>query len=338
MTNLLSCQFNQDQGCFSCGMQDGFRVYNSHPLKEKERQDFGNGISNVEMLFRCNYVALVGGGNKPHFSPNKVMIWDDMQKKVVIELTFSSDVTCVRLRRDRIVVVLQSFIKVFTFSQSPQQIGLFETSQNPDGLCQLCPSSNNSILVFPGKAVGNIQVVNLENTEEEPLSIQAHDGPISCLALNLKGNQVATASDKGTLIRIFDTTTGNQINELRRGSGNARIHCINFNNDSTMLCASSDHATVHIFSLATAATHNHETTAAPVSKGKSFLPKYFNSNKSFCRLSLPTSSKSVCAFTSDSSSVIAICKDGTYYRFTFNLKGESTREYFAHFLEMTDNL
>ena len=34
----------------------------------------------------------------------------------------------------------------------------------------------------------------------------------------------------------------------------------------------------------------------------------------------------------------AICQDGTYYRFSFNLRGESTREYFAHFLEMTDNL
>jgi len=57
--SLLSVAFNQDHGCFSCGTQTGFRIYNCDPFKETFRREFdGAGISIVEMLFR--YDILIG--------------------------------------------------------------------------------------------------------------------------------------------------------------------------------------------------------------------------------------------------------------------------------------
>ena len=139
-SELLSVGFNQDQGCFACGTNSGFRIFNCDPFKQTYRRDFANGgIGIVEMLFRCNILALVGGGRSPRYSPNKVMIWDDHQSRCIGELSFRRPVKAVRMRRDRMVVVLTDKIHLYNFSDL-QHIGCIPTVLNEKGLCALSPS------------------------------------------------------------------------------------------------------------------------------------------------------------------------------------------------------
>lgn len=193
------------------------------------------------------------------------MIWDDYQNKCLAELEFRSDVRAVKLRRDRIVVVLDNKVYVYNFVDL-KLLHQIETFSNPKGLeiysiipewillialflglVSLSPNANNSVLACPGLKPGcvHVELYDLKKTQFIP----AHTNPLSQIVLNQDGTRLATASEKGTLIRIFDTDTGQQLRELRRGADRADIYSIAFNPISTYLVVASDKGTVHIYGL-----------------------------------------------------------------------------------------
>ena len=68
-----------------------------------------------------------------------------------------------------------------------------------------------------------MQIVDLAKTDRTPVEIIAHESAVTCLALNIQGTRLATAGERGTLIRIFDTNDGTKLAELRRGTHHVKI-------------------------------------------------------------------------------------------------------------------
>ncbi|KYR01471.1 WD repeat domain phosphoinositide-interacting protein 3 [Tieghemostelium lacteum] len=328
--NLLFANFNQDYSCFACGTEKGFLIFSCDPFKERFGRVFDGGVGIVEMLFRCNILAIVGGGKKPKYTPNQVMIWDDYQNKCIAKLEFKSEVKAVKLRRDRIVVVLENKVYVYNFSDL-QLVHQLETTNNPKGICAVCPGTAN-VLACPGLKPGYVHVELYDHKQTQ--IIPAHESALSQIALNKNGTRLATASEKGTLIRIFDTATGEKIKEVRRGTNRAEIYSIAFNNDSTALCVSSDKNTGHIFDLSSPnVTTPSPTDESNQNRQSSFsfmgdlLPtKYFKSEWSAVQFQIPES-RSICAFGSSQNSINVICASGICYKYTYDFsKGECKRD------------
>ena len=80
--------------------------------------------------------------------------------------------------------------------------------------------------------------------------IAAHKTLIVLLSLSQKGDILATASDKGTVIRVFSIPSGDKLFQFRRGSYPARITSMAFNHTGEYLAVGSDTETVHLFRCA----------------------------------------------------------------------------------------
>ncbi|KAI9845756.1 MAG: Phosphatidylinositol 3,5-bisphosphate-binding protein [Sclerophora amabilis] len=239
----LSVAFNQDKSCFSVGLDSGFCVFNAEPCELKKSRDFNAGIGIVEMLGRQNYVALVGGGKQPKFPQNKVVIWDDAKQKVAITLEFRTQVNRVRMSRTRIVVALRNSIHIYAFSSPPEKLSVFETADNPLGLC--CLSSKT--VAFPGRTPGQVQLVEMNRGNVS--IIPAHTASLRALELSPDGEVLATASETGTLIRIFSTNNCARMAELRRGVDPAIIFSLAISPSNKLLAVTSDKSTLHVFDL-----------------------------------------------------------------------------------------
>ena len=62
----------------------GFKIYQIFPFKGPIERIMNGGIGVVEMLYKSNFVALLGGGKLPKFNNNKLVIWDDYKNSIIM--------------------------------------------------------------------------------------------------------------------------------------------------------------------------------------------------------------------------------------------------------------
>lgn len=113
------------------------------------------------------------------------------------------------------IVVLEKRIYVYNFNDLELIDGI-ETCSNPSGLCSVSYEEHLCVLACPDNEKGRVHV-NIYKKDASTITntLEAHNSSLSCLTLNFHGTLLATASEKGTLIRLYNPQTGDLLQEVR---------------------------------------------------------------------------------------------------------------------------
>ncbi|KAF7724498.1 autophagy protein [Apophysomyces ossiformis] len=309
-------------------------------------------------------------GEKEKISP--LQIYLILRQSTVCELTYHTPILAVKMNRRRIIVVLEEQIYVYDISNM-KLLQIIQTCPNPTAVCALSPSSDNCFVGYPSRSSLSSPLAANQSTSQSAATsgdveifdssslrlaniVQAHKSPLSHITINSDGNLLATASEKGTVIRVFSIPEGHKLFQFRRGSYPAKIYSMSFNLVSSLLCVSSDSETVHIFKLATGDQKQDaedvfpeqdreamEKRARSGSVGQmlrrsslhigrniagsvgSYLPEMITEmwepSRNFASLKLPSSGvRSLVALSSSTPQVMVLTSEGYFYQYNIDLE------------------
>ncbi|XP_023612711.1 WD repeat domain phosphoinositide-interacting protein 1 isoform X9 [Myotis lucifugus] len=188
----------------------------------------------------------------------------------ICNYSYSSNILSIRLNRQRLLVCLEESIYIHNIKDMKLLKTILDVPANPTGLCALSINHSNSYVAYPGSLTTGEIVLYDGHSLKTVCTIAAHEGTLAAITFNASGSKLASASEKGTVIRVFSVPEGQKLYEFRRGmksphaalrSRYVTISSLAFSMDSQFLCASSNTETVHIFKLEHLASSRPEEPA-----------------------------------------------------------------------------
>ncbi|GMK56612.1 hypothetical protein CspeluHIS016_0304520 [Cutaneotrichosporon spelunceum] len=318
---ILGISFAHDDKVFAVATETGYEVWRTFPLGLLRRRLLPGMLARAVPLPGSPLLALQGGGSDPLFPPNKVVLYHDARGAAVADLEFNERVRGIAVRRHTVVVVLPRRAIAYEYSQEGgfqlTKLGEWETAENNAGLVAVATAPGATLLALPGRQTGHVHLISLPpcgGANATPTAYRspfllAHTHPLSALACSASGAHILTASERGTLVRIWDTARGAQDVELRRGVDRAEIWGLQFEDAIDLrpldgdrrrdalrrkggrVVGWSDKGTVHVWAGgdATVKLKAPPSITSVVGKALSLksLPNYFSSAPSIAQYYLP---------------------------------------------------
>jgi autophagy-related protein 18 len=235
----------------------GFQLWTPSSTSDPRRivNDAVGAVQYAWVVEDTNMIVLLVNGGKT------VQLYDWRQKQALTEVVFETPALKVKATKHRMVVVFDKCLHLFdmeTMTPLPQ----IRTTRplNKLGLCELAGDDHSTWLAFPQSSDkddsrGDCIVMDAMKLDKMPV-IPAHQTPIHNLAFNKNGSVLATASARGSVIRVFSNPNSQLLHTLRRGNTEAIIQSIFIAPLGDMLMVTSNTNTIHVWKLQPEASSN----------------------------------------------------------------------------------
>ncbi|XP_034482494.1 WD repeat domain phosphoinositide-interacting protein 2 isoform X4 [Drosophila innubila] len=303
----------------------------------------------IERLFESSLVAIVS-----QRAPRKLKVCHFKKQSEICNYSYSNTILAVKLNRERLIVCLEESLYIHNIQDMKVVHTIRDTPCNQLGLCALSSSSDHCYLAYPGSVTsGEVQIFDAINLHAKTM-IPAHDTPLAAIAFSPSGTEIATASERGTVIRVFSSQDGSRLFELRRGLKRCvSIVSLSFSTCAEYLVSSSNTETVHIFRLDRSAAENNDHGKQSGDDWMGFLSKtvtsylptqvtdVFSQGRAFASVTLPEAGvRRMCAITTIQKQLrlLIASQDGYLYVYSIpSIEGAECQLIKRHDLRLDDN-
>ncbi|OHT07249.1 hypothetical protein TRFO_24656 [Tritrichomonas foetus] len=231
---IIEAKFESDKHLTVCSSKS-VQLYNLQPMTSKF---VNNGGPFIHAAYSSEYLFAVANSDTPPYIPSFVIIFQISTGAFVRSIEFTADIIGLEATSSYLFVSLTSSIQVVDI-ETFHLISTLERSCKignlvaTDSYVAYCDDEKPGVVVIC--SVPGFSVLR---------QIQCHKDPIAMMANSNDGKILITASNVGTLVRMFSIEEGEKINELRRGYRQSVI--ISASSNESLTCCVSP-TTLHIF-------------------------------------------------------------------------------------------
>ncbi|KAJ5072557.1 autophagy-related 18a isoform e [Anaeramoeba ignava] len=246
--------FSQDNTRALIGIENKLKIFKLENLSLEVEIETGP-IFFANTLFSSSLLLYTTQENM-----KEIKFYSMNQNKEITKLSFEKEIYNYQFNSQKLVILFKDEIVIYSINDL-KKIGQITVDSDKNNKNRIIGLSNNerSLLAYPEK--GKLILYDT-NQMSDLVQLKCHNTPISSLIFNENETLIATTSDNGKFLRVFEIpkeavkqdpkslkSETTPLIEFKRGSSVALVYNIHFSLNSKFILLTSERGTTHIFKM-----------------------------------------------------------------------------------------